>query len=293
MVSVIIVNYNTFRLTCDCIESIIKYTLGAPYEIILVDNASTNCNPDEFLTRFPSIKLVKSAENGGFAKGNNLGIKYASGDIILLLNSDTLLTEDSISMAAKIAVAHPDVGPLTVRLTYPDGKLQHTARRFRSIRNEVLDLFRPVVKLLPYRKSATLMLNQYFNGDFDTYCDWISGAFFMFRAPLLQKLPEHKLDERFFMYGEDELWCYQFLKAGYRSYYYAGTTVIHLLSASTDSAKQLKLAKTFISREMEIMEYAHGKSVGYYIFGAIFKAKEMSRYVIKVMAQKIFNRAIR
>src|SRR5580658_1229872 len=123
-VSVIIVNYNTFQITCDCIESTIKQTKVVPYEIILVDNASPNDNPDEFLIKFPAITLIKSKENGGFAKGNNLGIAAATGDIILLLNSDTLLTEDSISAAAIKLQSMPGTGALSVRLVYPDGKFQ-------------------------------------------------------------------------------------------------------------------------------------------------------------------------
>ncbi len=214
MISVIIINYNTFNLTCDCIASVIRYTKELPYEIILVDNASPKDNADDFLVRFPDITLVKSPENGGFAKGNNLGIQYATGDIILLLNSDTILTEDSISKAANALNHDPQMGALGVRLIFPDGVVQSSARKFRSIRNELLDLLRPVLMLLPYRKRAELMMNQYFKGDFNTYCDWVSGAFIMFRTSILQQLEGNKLDERFFMYSEDELWCYQFMELG-------------------------------------------------------------------------------
>jgi len=96
-VSVIILNYNTFQLTCNCIASVIEFTKDISYEIILVDNQSTECDADLFKDKFPFIKLIKSPENGGFAKGNNLGIGFATGELILLLNSDTYLSEDAIS----------------------------------------------------------------------------------------------------------------------------------------------------------------------------------------------------
>lgn len=293
LVSVIIVNYNTFRVTCDCIESVLKYTTGVPYEIILVDNASPNDNPDDFLQKFPTITLVKSKENGGFAKGNNLGIEAAKGDIILLLNSDTVLTEDSISIAAKKLQQMPNVGALSVRLVYPDGKLQHTARKFRSIRNEILDILRPFLLMLPYKKRAKLMLNQYFKGDYNTYADWVSGAFLMFRRETLDKRPGKKLDERFFMYGEDQLWCYQFHELGYVSYYLADTTVIHIHNASTEPSKQLKLLKKFLELELKIMEYRKGKGIYYTIFSFILTIKEMLRYYIKVVVMKLFGYRIR
>lgn len=293
LVSIIIINYNTFQITCDCIDSVIRFTHGVPYEVILVDNASTKDNPDDFLVKFPDIKLVKSPENGGFAKGNNSGIRHATGNIFLLLNSDTLLVEDSISVAAKEILKDPQMGAVGVRLIYPDGKLQSTARRFRSIRNELLDLVRPLLMLLPYRKRAGLMLNQYFKGDFDTQVDWVSGAFMMFPASLMGKLVGKKLDERFFMYGEDELWCYQFKEVGYKNFYISGTSVVHLMSASTEPSKQLKLLKTYIAHEMVVMEYAHGKSLYYHVFRLIFIAKEMFRYYIKVALTKIFKYHLR
>jgi len=292
-VSIIIINYDTFKITCDCIASVIRNTQGVAYEIILVDNASPNDNPDEFLKLFPSITLIKSPENGGFAKGNNIGIRKAKGDILLLLNSDTLLTSDSITIAAEKLISLPDVGALTVRLTYPDGRLQHTARRFRSIKNELLDILRPFLKLMPYRKRSSLMLNQYFNGDYNTYADWVSGAFMMMPASMIVKLPEQKLDERFFMYGEDQLWCLQFSYLGYKSYYDSDKSVIHINSASTSREKQIKLLKKLINLELEIMKYRKGKTLYFYIFAFIFSIKEWSRYYIKIAAQKILGISIR
>lgn len=288
LVSVIIVNYNTFELTCNCIESIAKYT-KCPYEVIVVDNASTIDNPDNFIIRFPYINLIKSTENGGFAKGNNLGIAAAKGDIILLLNSDAYLVEDAICTAANFLLDNNSVGALTAKLIYEDGKYQHNVRKFRSIGNETLDLIRPLLMFLPYRKRSGIMLNQYFKGDYNTFCDWVSGAFMMFRKDVLIQLPGQKLDERFFMYGEDQLWCYQFSHLGYRSYYMANIKAVHIANASTEPAKQLKLLKTILSRELQIMKYRKGSGLYYLVFRTIFTFKEMARYYIKLIAMKLFN----
>jgi len=86
MISIIILNYNSFDLTCQCISSIYENTKNVDFEIIIVDNASTVDNPDKFLELFPEIKLVKNTENRGFAGGCNDGIKEAKGDTILILN---------------------------------------------------------------------------------------------------------------------------------------------------------------------------------------------------------------
>lgn len=292
LVSVIIINYNTFDITCNCIESIQQYTNGVPYEIVVVDNASPDDNPDLFLERFPNIVLVKSKENGGFARGNNIGIDHSKGDIILLLNSDTLLTEDSITTAAQELSQDAEIGMLTVRLVYENGKYQNNVRKFRSIRNEVLDVFRPFLMLLPYKKRATLMLNQYFNGDFSTYCDWVSGAFMMFRKEALQDLPEKKLDERFFMYGEDQLWCYQIKQAGYKNYFAANATVIHIANASTKLSKQFRILKIIIDRELAIMRERKGTGLYYQLFKAVYVTKDMLRMYIKILAYKLLGKKI-
>lgn len=289
LVSVIIINYNTFTLTCNSIQSIIDYTRDIDYEIILVDNASTKGNPDAFIKRFPNIKLVKSPQNLGFAKGNNLGIQHASGDIILLFNSDAYLIEDSISKSASFLKAHKDIGALTVRLEYEDRKYQHNARKFRSIKNEIFDLFRPLLLCMTYKKRSALMLNQYFRGDYNTYCDWVSGAYMMFNRSLLKYMPGHKLDERFFMYGEDQLWCYQFTQHGFPSYFLADTTAIHIANASTEPAKQLKILRNNLDRELAIMKYRQKGPLYYHFFAIIFKAKENSRYLIKVLLYKIWR----
>ena len=190
-VSVIIINYNTFTLTSNCIRSVVENTIDVAYEVILVDNASTECNADKFLVEFPGIVLVKSSTNGGFAYGNNLGIDLSKGEYILLLNSDTILQEDSISRCVEYLQLHDATGVLGCRMIYPDGKIQYSARRFRSISWELLDLFRFIPWLMPYRKRARRMLGKYFRHDEEMECDWVNGAlhhghYILFPAIILQ-----------------------------------------------------------------------------------------------------------
>lgn len=290
--SIIIVNYNTYQLTCNCIESVAKYT-SLPHEIILVDNASTECNPDLFKEKFPFIKLVKNPLNNGFAAGNNLGIKYATGDLILLLNSDTYLTEDAISKTATYLLSQNKTGVVGCKMLYPDSTLQYTARRFRSIQWELLDWFRPVLYVLSYQSRAKLMLGKYFNGDFNTESDWLNGAFFMFHKDILAHLPQQKLDERFFMYGEDHLWCWQIQQAGFVNYFYSETSIVHISSGSTSIEKQLNLRKLMLKHELEIVKERKGKGLYYACFSLLYQTKEQIRNAIKWMVFKLTGKLIR
>ena len=292
-VSIIIINYNTFQLTSECIRSVIAFTKEISYEIILVDNASTECDADIFREKFPEIILVKSQKNGGFAYGNNLGIEKASGEFILLLNSDTILTEGSISKTVEYADQNPNAGVIGCRMIFPDGDIQYTARRFRSIQWALLDLFRFIPMLIPYKSRAKLMLGKYFRHDENINCDWVNGAFFLFPKKILSRLPGNKLDDRFFMYGEDHLWCAQIKKLGYNILFFAGTTIVHINSGSTQIERQLDLRKTMMKHELEIMKWRKGRGLYFIIFSLIYKIKESSRNFIKRLVYKSSGKMLR
>lgn len=292
-VSIIILNYNTFALTSNCIRSVIAETKGVEYEIILTDNASTECDADLFLREFPIIRLVKSPVNGGFAYGNNKGIEIANGEFIILLNSDTILQEDAISKTIQYVSKQDNIGVAGCRMTYPEGRIQYTARRFRSISWELLDLFRFIPWLMPYKKRAKQMLGKYFRHDENIDCDWLNGAFFLFPKSVIAQLPQKKLDDRFFMYGEDQLWCEQIKNLGYEIKFFAGASIVHINSGSTDLSKQLRLRKTMMRQELDIMKERKGKGLYYFIFKAIYCTKEGGRNFIKSIIFRLTGKLVR
>jgi GT2 family glycosyltransferase len=292
-VSIIIINYNTFNLTANCIRSVIQFTSGVSYEIILVDNASTECDPQDFLKEFPQLTLIRSEFNGGFAYGNNLGIKKANGGHILLLNSDTILKENSVLLSLNHFKNYKAPGVVGCRMIFPDGAIQYTARRFRTIKWELLDLFRFIPMMMSYKKRSRLMLGKYFKCDENIECDWVNGAFFMFEKKILDLLPQRKLDDRFFMYGEDQLWCEQIKNLGYKILFYSDTTIIHINNASTDIKRQLRLRKQMMKNELAIMRLRKGKRVYYYTFLIIYGFKESVRNFLKSLFFKFNGRLIR
>ncbi len=239
-VSIIVVNYNTFELTCSCIASLIRHTDGLSHEIILVDNASLECSPDLFLQKFPSIKLIKSPANSGFTGGNNLGIQIANGNTILLLNSDVILTENSIAKCLLVLSNNNKIGVITCMLRYPDGAIQKQCQRFPSILLTTIELFR-IHKLIPQPKRGILMGGGFFDHLSSIYCDSVWGAFFMFPRTVLDSFENNQLPGNFFMYAEDLMWCYKIRKMGYLIYYSSETSVIHYLGASSsESVLRLK-----------------------------------------------------
>lgn len=230
-VSIIIVNYNTYQLTCNCIESIYQKCTEIDLEIILVDNASKECNPDLFLEKFPEIILIKSEENVGFSKGNNLGVDVAVGEYILLLNSDTILINDSISICVNYLMKNTDVAVVTTKLLFEDGRVQSVAQRFPNIFWNILELLR-FQKIFP-KLGGKLLMGGFFDYQTELEIDWTWGAFFMFPKFLLKKIPNGKLNDDFFMYCEDMLWCWNFKKIGYKIMYIPYGEVFHIFGGTS------------------------------------------------------------
>lgn len=263
--SVIIINYNTFQLTYDCIASIIQYTYGLDYEIILIDNASDEFPGSIFKAKFENVIMLSQKQNLGFAKGNNVGIEKAKGEIILLLNSDTLIQDNSLLTAYQRLILDQQIGVLSAQLLYPDGKVQSCAQRFPSITLEIIELFR-LQKLLSHRQKSRLLLGSFFGHQTEMEVDWVWGTFFMFRREVLKKLPKNKLPDDFFMYGEDMQWCYEIKKTGYKILYFPAASVIHYLSVSTKKNKDLDKQKMMITHEYVFLKKYYGVFYAWFIF---------------------------
>jgi GT2 family glycosyltransferase len=214
-----------------CLESIYAKSAGLSFEVILVDNASVECDPEVFKQAYPDIVLIKSATNTGFSGGNNLGIDVAKGDYILLLNSDTELINNAFLLALNIMKADPGIGVLSGQLQYPDGRLQYPASHAPSISLELAQLFR-VFGFLPKSVRQSWYLSDQWNHEKSTDADWVWGAFFMVPRYVLNQLPGGRLPHDFFMYVEDMQWCMKIRNLGYRIHYSPEPKCIHHIGGS-------------------------------------------------------------
>lgn len=277
--SIIIINYNTFTLTSKCIASIHEKLRDVEYEIVLVDNASVECDPRLFTQQFPDIKLVISETNTGFTGGNNLGIAHATGDYLLLLNSDTELVNNAPKICLNHLLANKNVGMVTCQLIYPHGAIQFNCRRFRTITWELLEIF-PVYKLLPKGKREALMLHRYFDHQSFADCDWVWGAFMLFPKRIIHQLPQKKLSDDFFMYCEDVLWCWDFKQLGYKIHFLPEAKVVHVHRGSTDKDKLRKVRIISIKNHSKFMKKFY-PDLRWYIFAAVYFAKQYTALALE------------
>ena len=233
-VSVIVINYNTPDLTSDCINSLINHTKDIVYEVIVVDNGSEKRFDFTQFDHLDNFKYVYSPKNLGFAGGNNLGISCAKGDYILLLNSDTIISENSVKTLYDCFRREPRSGSLTPKLLSPDGSVQPCANRAPSLRLELRQLLR-INKFTKPEKLANLYLGARHDYNKPVECDWIYGACFFTSKAMIDNVFGGKLPETFFMYAEDMLWCLMLKKAGYTNLYTPETSIIHLGGASMNA----------------------------------------------------------
>jgi GT2 family glycosyltransferase/lipopolysaccharide/colanic/teichoic acid biosynthesis glycosyltransferase len=232
--SVIIVNYNVKELLDQCIESIIKASLNIKTEIIIVDNNSYDGSAEYIRKKYsenPYIKLIESNINLGFSKANNLGVKHASGEYILILNPDTLTQEDTLDKSLKYIKSNNDVGALTCKLILPNGKLDLACRRSFPTPSVAVYRILGLSKIFPKSKIFGKYNLTYLDENKTYEVDAIVGAFMLMKRELYEKL--NGFDEDYFMYGEDLDLCYRIKKAGYKIIYYPETSIIHYKGEST------------------------------------------------------------
>lgn len=225
--SIIIVNYNVTQLLRNCLCSIEKYGEGVDYEIIVIDNKSTDSSWGDLIPEFPKVKFIASEENEGFAVANNKAIETAEGEYLLILNPDTELEGFYLNKILDFADSKSNLGCLGVRMHDANGNFLPESKR------SVPDMFNSFEKLFTNFKKKNS--KSYYRNDIDefeiTEVEVITGAFFLVKKEVYKKVGG--LDEKYFMYGEDIDLCYTLLKNGCQNYYYGEASILHHKGEST------------------------------------------------------------
>ena len=238
--SIIIVNYKTYELTKQTLDSVLRQNATFAYEIILVDNASQDGSIEKIQSDFQNIinqetlKVIRNSSNLGFSKANNIGIKSSSGEYILLLNSDTKLDQDCLQKC--MDYMNEDIGALGCKIILPDGKLDHACKRGFPTPSASLYYLLGLDKKNPakYGQYDALYLDENDIGEVDA----LMGAFMLMPKSVLNEIG--LLDETFFMYGEDIDLCYRIKEAGYKIIYYPETKIIHYKGGSSSEKTKPK-----------------------------------------------------
>lgn len=247
--SIIIVNYRTYDLTKQTIESVINRDHPFSYEIYLVDNASYDGSLEKLQEDFKNqsadglIKFIASAENNGFAYANNRAIQKATAKYVLLLNSDTVILNECLAKCFSFIEKDESIGALGCKVLLPDGKLDKACRRsfptFGVSTYRMLGLSRLFPKSKRFARYNLTYLDE--NQTYEVDC--LAGAFMLVRSEVLYQVG--LLDEEFFMYGEDIDWCYRIKARDWKIMYFADAEIVHCKGGSKHTLEKHRLTYEF------------------------------------------------
>jgi len=229
--TIIIVTWNIRDVLRDCLESLFREDLGLSFEVILVENGSIDGTVEMLEHDYAQIILVRNAENRGFPKANNQGIELARGDYVLLLNSDTIITDPGIFRRwTAFMDENPDVGLSGCRLVFGDGTHQVGDAGYRPSLATVTAHNFFLNRLFPNFFKGLLV--SYLKSPGRIEVDWICGADLMVRRDIIPETGP--LDEDIFIYAEDVEWGCRIRSHGYKGYYLPDLELIHLQGATTN-----------------------------------------------------------
>jgi GT2 family glycosyltransferase len=242
--SVVIVNYNTRDLVSQCIDSLKREAAKLPFEIILVDNASTDGSCEVIESKFPSVRIIRNGHNLGFAAANNQGLAVAQGEFLLLLNSDTIVVPGSLDQMCDAAELNPEVGIVCPKLLYPDGSLQMSYGSLPTLLGVFCSFFnlKSFVPPSVFKHLGRSWWRRLLGKTTANYVNWFSdcepttktlgsdlfatGACLVIRRRCFEEVGF--LDPNIFMYSDDADYCERVHATGWKILYLSEASVIHI-----------------------------------------------------------------
>ncbi|MFA5358505.1 MAG: glycosyltransferase family 2 protein [Patescibacteria group bacterium] len=257
--SIIIANWNTKELTRKCLRSIFDNTKNLDFELIVIDNGSTDGSVEMIKSEFRQVRLIENEENTGYVFANNQGIATASGEFVLLLNSDTEIIDDCLDKMVGFMQDNQDVGIASCKILNPDKTTQLQVRRLPTVWDQA-------VILTKMHNFFPKLIKKYLWLDFDYEqqqdVEQVMGAFMLVRKKVIDQVGA--LDKNIWSWFEDVDYCKRVRDAGWRIVYTPIAEIVHLKSQSF--AFHLALPKQKIL--VKSMRYYFRKNVGWgsYLF---------------------------
>lgn len=300
--SIIIISFNTKKLTKETIESVIRNTKGISYDFIVVDNDSKDGSIEvlnRLASKFKNIKLILNRQNSGFGQANNQGMEVAEGRYLLLLNSDTLVNSNVLGEMVSHFDKNPKVGIASCGLKFKDGAIQGTGGYFPTlgrvffwmsfiddlpILSRIIKPFHPMHGLSPFDKNISFF-------EKEKEIDWVTGAFLMLKKQVYDQIGG--FDKNYFMYVEEVDLCYRAKKKGWQVWYLPKWNIIHYGGASSTAEfpliNEVKSLKIFYRLHMPKWQYPFlrliikfGAFLRIFVFG-ILRGKDAAKTYAKIL----------
>lgn len=280
-VSIIIVNFNTAELTRQAVASVISHTRGVTFDIIVVDNGSSEPGLEAILSHFPSVKLIRSEENLGFARGNNLAFAHAEGEYLGLLNSDAFLQNDAFTILADFLDQHPGCAIAGPTLRAVDQSVQNSILYRPGLVQTIADLLLPGHRMRRWDEKHIVTIA----GAPHPFAvsTGLSGACILVRRSALTD--DRILDPNFFFYLEDVDLAFDATAHGWSLYHVPAAAVVHLVSSSKSQESQGQRLRRqelywrallyFFKKHKSVAEFHAMRAVLGLLFAALYLVRRM------------------
>jgi GT2 family glycosyltransferase len=275
IISIIIVSWNTARLLENCLASILANPPLVPFDIWVVDNASTDDSPRMVRERFPLVHLLDNRENLGFARANNQAIQQCTGNYVLLLNPDTLVAPGALQALVDFLDEHPRVGAAGPRIRNADGSLQISSHPRPTLSREFWRMFH-LDTLSPY---AAYPLTKW-DANRPQEVDILMGACLLLRKEALDQVGY--LDEDYFMYSEEVDLCHRIQRAGWHLYWVPQAELVHFGGQSTQQVPTEMFLNLYHSKIIYFRKH-YGQSA-VWIYKLILRIAALSRLMLAPLA---------
>ena len=261
--SVVIVNYNVKYFLKQCLSSVfgsnLTLTDGSRLEldVWVVDNDSVDGSVEMVERDFPPVHVIANKENAGFAKANNQALGQADGDLLLLLNPDTVVERDTFVRCANFMAAHPDCGGLCVKMVDGRGRyLKESKRGFPTPEASFYKLS-GLIHLFPHSRKMAAYYMGHLPDDEVNEIEIMPGAFLMFRKEVYDRIGG--LDESYFMYGEDIDFSWRIRMAGWKNCYLPQARIIHYKGESTKRGSMNYVYTFYNAMSIFVSRYFSGR----------------------------------
>lgn len=224
-ISICIVSYQTRAFLERCLTSIFAHPPRRSFEIIIVDNGSTDGTPELLKQAFPQVKLIQNEQNLGYTIAMNQALRWAQGTYLVQLNPDTEVYAGAFDLLADFLETHPEVGICGPKVLNPDGTLQRPCRRGESTPLAVIAHFSGLDRLFPNHPKLAQYWMSYRGEDEIHEVAGVSGSCMMIRRAVVDQIGY--LDERFFAYQEDADYCFRARQAGWKVMYVPTAKILH------------------------------------------------------------------
>jgi GT2 family glycosyltransferase len=277
--SIIIVNYNSGEYLNRCLNSIKQNIKKIEYEIIVVDNDSTD-NSLDGIEKHEKLNIIKEKENHGFAKANNIGVSYAKGKYLLILNNDTIFFDNSIEKLMEYKKEKPEIGIISPVILYEDNSFQLSFGYDINLFSEILLKFfaEKYYKIIYKIKKNNFMITP----------DWISGACFLVEKKVYESVSG--FDERFFLYTEDADFGKRVREKGFKLLVYGRAKIIHFKGKTSSKNLSIAIAE---SKKSQLYYYCkHNGKLSFLILKLYLKLKFKLKYYFDKRNRDIIEKVL-